>query len=201
MFIFLHLLTSIIKYNIVILDCFSQSQFPKMRGDYKWTPKLNLIRAEFNIPSDVTLRVWPDDHDFKSGEGLKEGEIIFSCKHFSAIRFPLHPLIHNFFYRLNLTPVQIHPNSLRILSSALVLNIIKGWDLNLSDIFNCYKVSAIKDEHGFFHLASLQKRAIVCGNPTSERRWKEQLLIVGGNWSAPELHFHPIRTTFGRPGN
>lgn len=175
-----------------------------MRRDYKWVPRFDLVRKEFDIPRDVSVRVWPERQDLRSGEGLKEGEIVFSCKHFSAIRFPLHPLIHNFFYRLNLTPMQLNPNSLRILSTTLVLNIVNGWNLSLDDIFYCYNLVNIREEQDYYYLCPYQGRAFVSGKPQSEKRWKEQPVIVGGNWAAPELHFQPLRKSFGkafRPGS
>lgn len=174
-----------------------------MRRDYKFVPRFDLIRKECDIPEDVTLRVWPEGQDVRSGQGLEEGEIIFSYKHLSVIRFPLHPVIHNFFYRLNLTPMQVNPNSLRILSTTLVLNITNGWDLSLSDIFYCYKLVNIREEQGYYYLCAYPGCAIVSGNPNSEKRWKEQPVIVGGNWLAPELYTQSLRKSFGkasRPG-
>ena len=55
-----------------------------------------------------------------------------------GLRFPIHPLIHQFLHFTRLHPVHIHVNIIRVLMGVCVLNRKHGVNLGLKDVLYAY---------------------------------------------------------------
>ncbi|XP_059643816.1 uncharacterized protein LOC132285639 [Cornus florida] len=158
------------------------------------------VMEEFDIPEGVEIAEYPEGADFTSGEGIKESELLLSVGHLNALRFPLHPFYHLVFNKLGLVPLQVNPNFFRILSALLVRRKLEALDLTLADLLLTYNISKHGTEPGrFFFTSPLHQR--ICTNlPSSEKKWKERMVIVKGKWFVPQSITLPIPRKFGKLG-
>ncbi|XP_024035459.1 uncharacterized protein LOC112096269 [Citrus clementina] len=85
---------------------------------------------------------------------------------------------------MHLTPGQLHPNGLRVLSAMFVL-----WERcgsnepSLVEVKHLYQLRSSPKEAGWYYfMSSSAKRKPITGFPSSCKNWKNKFFFAGGNW-------------------
>ncbi|CAL9015253.1 unnamed protein product [Prunus brigantina] len=136
-----------------------------------------------------------------TGAGIPQGSLILSPAHLEHIRFPLHPLFHMLLFFLDLHPMQLNPNSYLLISGFLAIGLKWGVSLSFKDFSYLHDLACVRGEnHYFFFTPGACKKIFTC-KPTSTKYWKNHLLLITGEWAAPEMSNMPIPSAFGpKPG-
>lgn len=156
------------------------------------TPRINSDSAfakflkdnKNKIPKDVIVERVTNPDDPFSQNSPEDGILVHACALSLGLCLPFHPLIREILSRLGLAPIQLVPNCWRVLFSILALNFMCKINLGWKEFCYCY---VVKQTSGGFYYFCLRDKgyALVTNLPNSEKRWKDELIFIKGNWEAP----------------
>ena len=115
-----------------------------------------------------------------------------------GVRFPLHPLLINFFQIVNTTPSQVSVNLFRIIMGVVALNHLLGVNLNTGEILCVYQYMCPGEESRILrHLkAKNVNQKLVNGLPDTNKGYDKDYLRVSGDWFTESK----CRSSFEYPG-
>ncbi|PON66240.1 hypothetical protein PanWU01x14_111060 [Parasponia andersonii] len=151
--------------------------------------ELDSLRGQLCFPGGVTLQRVKGPADWYLRPCAPEGSIVLGRKHLECLRFPLPPLVHQFFALTGIHPMQLNANGIMILMGLSVLSVIYNTHIDLEVVFYAYKLVLIpkKSSYPTFYLQPLPGRHIFWGLPRSDKLWDShaRLYTVGGAWCSP----------------
>ena len=157
------------------------------------------LKTKYNIPDSVTLRRAASNLNLENPIGLANDEMIIYKSFLKIFRFPLHPIVRVFLHIMTLAPTQLNLNSYRIILGTQAINLkFKTLDVGIDDILHRYQISRTRDTDHLYHLHAHTGRALFSNFPSSES-WKDEVLIVGGQWSAPGFEQWVVPKRYGEP--
>src|SRR4029450_13181452 len=157
------------------------------------------VRKECKIPDRVSIVGYPIDSDYVSGEGVGEGEALFTVSQLKTFRFPLPFLFSFILHTLGLSPLQMNPNFFRIVSCMVTLNRVHNLHLTIDDLLFCYSVHKVRSDKHRYHLFPCDGNRKLCYDlPSSDRSWKEKIVLVKGDWNVKAAQRFPIPRFFGK---
>lgn len=105
----------------------------------------------------VTLQRVEGPADWYLRASAPEGSIVLGKKHLEWLRFPLPPLVHQFFSLTGIHPMQLNANGIMILMGLSALSVLLNIQIDLEVVFYAYKLTIIskKSSYPTFYLQPL----------------------------------------------
>ncbi|PON54362.1 hypothetical protein PanWU01x14_195910 [Parasponia andersonii] len=154
--------------------------------------ELDSLRRQLCFSGGVTLQRVKGPAEWYLRPCAPEGSIVLGRKHLDCLRFPLPPLIHQFFALTGIHPMQLNANGIMILMGLSALSVIYNTHIDLEVVFYAYKLVLIpkKGSYPTFYLQPLPRHHIFWGLPRSDKQWDShaRLYTVGGAWCSPWLN-------------
>ena len=95
------------------------------------------LRAYCNVPANIDLKLMEESND--STLGREHNAVFFTREHLAAgLRFPVPAIVKQFLHFTRAPSALIHPNTIRILTGCIVLNLLYQLDLSLVEICFAY---------------------------------------------------------------
>ncbi|PON38248.1 hypothetical protein PanWU01x14_314040 [Parasponia andersonii] len=151
--------------------------------------ELDSLRRQLCFPGGVMLQRVKGPADWYLRPCAPEGSIVLGRKHLDCLRFPLPPLVHQFFALTGIHPMQLNANGIMILMGLSALSVIYNTHIDLEVVFYTYKLVLIpkKSSYPTFYLQPLPGHHIFWGLPWSDKQWDShaRLYAVRGAWCSP----------------
>ncbi|PRQ22786.1 hypothetical protein RchiOBHm_Chr6g0254061 [Rosa chinensis] len=155
-----------------------------------WKPKdfqIQRVRNSFVNSNRVSVHAIPEGANIFTGKNIPENALVVSSHHLRFLKFPLHPIFQILWRVTGLHPMQFNPISYMLLCGLLVMGMKWEVSLGLGDFFYFHRCGRIFEKALFFHFSPRPQRKVFeekMGNVTG---WKNEPLMVLGEWAAPEL--------------
>ena len=98
-----------------------------------------------------------------------------------GLRFPIHPLIHQFLHFTRLHPVHIHVNIIRVLMGVCVLNRKHRVNLGLKDVLYAYTFKR-HNLGRYYPIADAKSLHLVTNLPTTSKNKPQGNVFLLGVW-------------------
>lgn len=163
--------------------------------------KMAKFRHDFNIPTDITLKLPGVDTllDFSQTVDKIHIPIIFIVE--CGLRLPLDPFFCEVLDRLDLNPMQLCPKFVRVITGTLALNKVLRFNLGWWELHRIYSVVQTADGTYYFK-ARKSSEQLITDLPDSARGKQNDYLVVSRNWKPKnargELMGIPVFAPFRR---
>ncbi|PON54255.1 hypothetical protein PanWU01x14_196450 [Parasponia andersonii] len=151
--------------------------------------ELDSLRRQLCLPGGVMLQRVEGPVDWYRHPCAPKGSIILGRKYLDWLRFPLPPLVHQFFALTRIHPMQLNANGVMILMGLSTLSVLYNLHIDLDVVFYAYKLTLIpkKSSYPTFYLQPLPGRHIFWGLPRSDKQWDShaKLYAIGEAWCSP----------------
>ena len=151
--------------------------------------EVDSLREHLCFLNGVTLQRVNGPSDWYLHPSAPEGSFVLGRKHLELLRFPLPPLVHQFFSLTGVHPMQLNANGIMILMGLSALSALLNIHIDLEVVFYAYKLAPIskKSSYPTFYLQPVQGRYIFWGLPRSDKQWDShsRLYAIGGAWCSP----------------
>ena len=110
----------------------------------KWKDE-GRIRNRFQFPSSVKVKI-PNDND-RACHSYTDKVCFYEANFVGGLRFPIHPFLRELFSHLLLAPVQLVPNSWRIVICCTVvwMSANDGDTIRMDEFLHLYRLRHFKD--------------------------------------------------------
>lgn len=164
-------------------------------------PKFELGVLDFlgRLGKHVTvIRIWvpPLDSNICIYRGLRKKKLFFLLSaQGSPLTFASLTLL--FLFWTNSVPIQLNPNTFRILFCVLTLNNQYGWCLILLDVLRCYKLVKNNESVDRYCFSPWESGlSMTLPRKTSKKGWNDRYLIVSDDRHYDHLQAFPISSVF-----
>ena len=151
--------------------------------------RLTSLRAEFQIPSSMTLRAPSMDERPCNAQGDEVS--IYMDAIYSGLRLLFHPYFRKVLHAMGLAPIQVNPNVYRYLTALFVLfSKLHIGEPTVAELASIYALKSYPSsgcankDYGVYYLSHSKDVVIIHGVPTSNKMWRRHWFWVGGNWRA-----------------
>ncbi|KAL6218972.1 hypothetical protein ACLB2K_012179 [Fragaria x ananassa] len=179
----------------------SSSEHDKAETIVFWKPRefqIQRVRDNYVTSNRVSVHAIPEGANVFTGENIPENALVVSSHHLRFLRFPLHPVFQILWRVTGLHPMQFNPNSYMLLTGFLVMGMKWDVSLGLGDFFYFHRLSRIVDTDMFFNFCPRPQRKIFEEKMGNNFGWKNEPLMVLGEWAAPELNKMDIPRVFSK---
>ncbi|KAL7250875.1 hypothetical protein ACSBR1_012818 [Camellia fascicularis] len=165
-------------------------------GMHRWRvdspAKIEVFRREFNIPTDVNIRLVGKNDLIMLGGNYMPFPVVSILE--GGVRFPLNILFREMlnFYKLN--SMQLAINTFRVINNIAKLNRRHRAQLNLQDVQYCYTMCTFQSKNGITYYLKPRSTTfkMIADLPNSNKDARDDYLIIQatGSLLQPDKNFH-----------